>query len=99
MMEPYNRTNISKSKLKSYQSRKRRQKWKEHLKNLHGKHLEIKDKPSEEIIHSQLDIKLGHLTKDKLGAVLKTVESRKAAGLDEITPEVWKTRKFDDILI
>ena len=24
---------------------------------------------------------------------------RKAAGLDEIPPEVWKTRQFDDILL
>ena len=27
------------------------------------------------------------------------VLNRKAAGLDEIPPEVWKTRQFDDILL
>ena len=27
------------------------------------------------------------------------MKNRKAAGLNEIPPEVWKTRKFDDILL
>ena len=31
--------------------------------------------------------------------VLKKIKDRKAAGLDEIPPEVWKTRQFDDILL
>ena len=30
---------------------------------------------------------------------MKKIKNRKAAGLDEIPPEVWKTRKFDDILL
>ena len=29
----------------------------------------------------------------------KKIKNRKAAGLDEIPPEVWKTRQFDDILL
>ena len=29
----------------------------------------------------------------------KISKSRKAAGLNKIPPEVWKTRKFDDILL
>ena len=35
--------------------------------------------------------------KGELDAVLKIIKGRKAAGFDEIPPEVWKTRKFDDI--
>ena len=31
--------------------------------------------------------------------MLRKIKNRKAAGLDEITPEVWKTRQFDDILL
>ena len=27
------------------------------------------------------------------------MKNRKAAGLDEIPPDVWKTRQFDDILL
>ena len=32
-------------------------------------------------------------------SVLKKIKNRKAAGLDEIPPEEWKTRQFDDILL
>ena len=27
------------------------------------------------------------------------IKDKKAASLDEIPPEVWKTRKFDDMLL
>ena len=30
--------------------------------------------------------------------ILRKIKNRKAAGLDEIPPEVWKTRQFNDIL-
>ena len=32
-------------------------------------------------------------------SVLRKIQNWKAAGLDEIPPEVWKTREFDDILL
>ena len=35
----------------------------------------------------------------ELNTVLKTIKSRKVAGLDKIPPQVWKTRKFDDRLL
>ena len=50
------------------------------------------------IISKQLDIKLGPFTQEELNSVLRKIKNRKAAGLDEIPPEVWKTRQFDDIL-
>ena len=50
-------------------------------------------------ISKQLDIKLGQFTKEELNSVLRKTKNRKAAGLDEIPPEVWKTREFDDILL
>ena len=31
--------------------------------------------------------------------MLRKIKNRKAAGLSEIPPEVWKTRQFDDILL
>ena len=49
------------------------------------------------IINKQLDIKLGPFTQEEL--VLRKIKNRKAAGLNEIPPEVWKTIKFDDILL
>ena len=47
----------------------------------------------------QLDIKLGLFTQEELNSVLRKIKNRKAAGLDEILPEVWKIRQFDDILL
>ena len=55
-------------------------------------------KPTESNISKQLDIKLGPFTKE-LNLVLRKIKNRKAAGLDEIPPEVWKTRQFNDILL
>ena len=52
-----------------------------------------------EIINYQQDIKLGHITQEELDVVLTKIKNRKAAGLEEIPPEVWKTREFDDILL
>ena len=46
-----------------------------------------------------MDIKLGPFTQEELDSVLRKIKDRKAAGLDEIPPEVWKTRQFDDILL
>ena len=51
------------------------------------------------IICKQLDIKLGQFTQEKLDSVLRKIKNRKAAGFDEIPPEVWKIREFDDILL
>ena len=43
-----------------------------------------------QIISKQLDIKLGPFTQE-LGSALRKIKNRKAAGLDELPPEVWKT--------
>ena len=51
------------------------------------------------IISKQLDIKLRPFTQEELDSVLRKIKNRKVAGLDEIPPEVWKTRQFDDILV
>ena len=50
------------------------------------------------IISHQFDIKLRQFTQEELDSVLRKIKNRKAAGLDEIPQEVWKTREFDDIL-
>ena len=43
------------------------------------------------IINQQLDIKLGPFTQEELDLVLIKIKNRKAARLDEIPREVWKT--------
>ena len=50
------------------------------------------------IVSKQLDIKLGPFTQVELDSLLRKIRNRRAAVLDKIPPEVWKTRQFDDIL-
>ena len=59
----------------------------------------VTHEPITRIISKQLDIKLGLFTQEELDSVLKKNRNRITAGLDEIPPEVWKTRQFDDILL
>ena len=46
-----------------------------------------------------MDIKLGPFSQKEPDSVLRKINNRKAAGLDEIPPEEWKTGQFDDILL
>ena len=71
--------------------------WK-HFENLLGKPRKVTYETITKIIGNQLDIKLGQFTLEELDSVLLKMKTTKAAGLDEIAPEVWKTRQFDDIL-
>ena len=73
--------------------------WKRHLENLLGHPLKDTHESITRIISKQLDIKLGPFTQVELDPVLRKIKNRKAAGLDEIPLEVWKTRQFDDILL
>ena len=56
------------------------------------------DDPITKIVSNQIDIKLVWFMQEELNLVRRKIKNRKAAGLDEIPPEVWKTRKFHDIL-
>ena len=47
---------------------------------------------------NQFNIKLGQFTQEELDSVLRKTKNRKAAGLDEIYPEICKIRELDDIL-
>ena len=69
------------------------------LKNLQGSPAEITDKPIQKIISDQFAIKLGQFIEGELDIVLKKIKNRKATVLDETSTEVWKTRKFDGILL
>ena len=92
------RMSITKAKLKAANQQERIKLWKQHFKNLLGNPLKVTHEPITRIIRKQLDIKLRLFTQE-LDSVLKKIKNRKAAGLDEIPPEVWKTRQFDDILL
>ena len=86
------------AKLKASSQDERLQKWKEHFQNLLGKAPVIKDQPIQQIIDNELPIKKGPFSEEELEAVLKKLKNKKAPGLDEIPPEVWKT-SFNDILL
>ena len=93
------RKNTAKAKLKAANQQERIKLWKQHFENLLGNPPKITHEPITRIISKQLDIKLGPFTQEKLDSVLRKIKNRKAAGLDEIPPEVWKTRQFNDILL
>ena len=65
------RKSAARAKLNAASQEDRRQKWKEHFKNILGSSPEITDKPPEKISNSKLDVKLGQFRKEKLGALLK----------------------------
>ena len=92
------RKSIAKAKLKAANQQERIKLWKQHFENLLGNPPKVTHEPITRIISKQLDIKLGPFTQE-LDSVLRKIKNRKAAGLDEIPPEVWKTRQFDDILL
>ena len=69
------------------------------FENLLGKPPKDTDEPITKIISHQLDIKLGKFMQEELNLILRKIKNRKAAGLEEIHPEVWKTRKFNNILL
>ena len=93
------RKSTATAKLKAASQQERVKLWEQHFKNLLGSPPKITDEPITRIISKQLDVKLGPFTKEELDSVLKKIKNRKAAGLDEIPPKVWKTRQFDDILL
>ena len=92
------RKSTVKVKLKATNQQERIKLWKQHFENLLGNPPKVTHEPINRIISKQLDIKLGPLSLQKIDSVLRKFKNRKAAGLDEIPPEIWKTRQFDDLL-
>ena len=93
------RKSTDKAKLKAANQQERIKLWKQHFENLLGNPRRVIHEPITRIISKQLDIKLGPFTQEELESVLRKIKNRKAARLDEIPPEVWKTRQFDNILL
>ena len=86
------RKSTAKAKLKPANKQERIKLWKQHFENLLGNPEKVTQEPITRIISKQLDIKLGPFTQEE-------IKNRKAAGLDEIPLEIWKTKQFDDILL
>ena len=97
--EESRRKSTAKAKLKAANQQERIKLWKQQFENLLENPPKVKHEPITRIISKQLDIKLGLFTLEEPDTVLRKIKNRKAAGLGEIPPEVWKTRQFDDILL
>ena len=93
------RKSTTKAKLKAANQQERIKLWKKDFENLLGNPPKVTHETITRIISKQLDITLGPFTQEELDSVLKKIKYRKAARLDEILPEVWKTIQFDDILL
>ena len=93
------RKSITRAKLKVASQKEWIHLWKQHFENLFGKLLKVTNEPITKIICNQLDIKLGQFKQKELNLVRRKIKNRKAAGLDEIHPEIWKTRKLNNILL
>ena len=93
------RKSMTKAKLKATNQQERIKLWKQHFENLLGNPPKFTHEPITRIISKQLDIKIGPFTQEELDSVLRKIINRKATGLDEFPPEVWKTRQFGDILL
>ena len=78
----------TKAKLKATNQQERIKLWKQHFENLLGNPPKVTQEPITWIISKQLVIKLGPFTQEEFDSVLKKIKNRKAAGLDEIPPEV-----------
>ena len=93
------RKSTAKAKLKAANQQEGIKLWKQHFENLLGNPPKVTHESITRMIRKQLDIKLGPFTQEELDSVLRKILNRKAVGLDEIPPEVWKTRQFDDIVL
>ena len=78
----------ARAKLKAASQEERIHLWKQHFRNLLGKPPKVTGEPITKVLSNQLDIKL---TVYARRTRVSTTKNRKAAGLDEISPEVWKT--------
>ena len=70
-----------------------------HFQNLYSKSPIVSDSSIEKVIEHRTEIKAGPFNELELDVVLKKLENKKAAGLDGISPEIWKTGKFNDLLL
>ena len=70
-----------------------------HFQNLLGKSPIVSDSTIEKVVEHDLEIKIRPFNELELDLVLKKLPNKKATGLDRISPEVWKTGKFNDLLL
>ena len=70
-----------------------------HFQNLLGKSPIVSDSTIEKVIKHELEITTGPFNELKQDLVLKKLKNKRAAKLDGIRLKVWKTGKFNDLLL
>ena len=98
-MKSAERKGTSKAKLKADSQSERLEKWKNYFQSPLGKTPDISNESIRNIVNYKLNIKTGNFNIEELNKVIKTLQSNKAAGPDNIPSEFWKTGKFNDILL
>ena len=93
------RKQATNSKLKASNQEDRVHKWRQHFEGLLGSSPDVNDAPIQRTINYELPIKKGPFSIDELQKALKSTKNGKAAGLDGIPPEVWKTGNFNEFLL
>ena len=75
--------------------------WKDHFSSLLGATTPISSSSSDiqTIVHDELPINTDNFTSDELATCIKDLKNNKAAGLDGIPAEVWKSRILDNELL
>ena len=101
MNEITGRTAPRSGRLKGQTPAKRREEWREYFSTLLGSPPTASN-PDEELVNivdATLPIETGPFTNDELQHVLKKMPNGKASGLDDIPAEVWKSGRFNNILL
>ena len=100
------RKTFNRAKLKANNQTEWLNKWKDHFSTLlfgfsklFGLNQICKVKNINPVREEELPIETGQFTMKELEIVLKGIRLKKAAGLDEIPPEVWKTGLFNTYLL
>ena len=103
MNEVSGRKKSNKAKLKANSENERVKLWHYHFKELLGKPTsistndDINERSDQDI--TKLDIKTGLFTSYELTKAIKSIQSGKVVGLDEIPSEVWKLEDFQNFLL
>ena len=93
------RKTTNRAKLRAKNDAERVGLWKQHFQKLLGAPPKISDKPTKQISPPATDIKQGVFTLNEIEQAIKSLPNRKAAGLDNIPCEVWKTGAFNSELL
>ena len=93
------RKNTPTGKIKADNPEERLKKWKDHFENLLGQPPVISEQEIIRLVEGTLPINTEDFTKEELLKCIKSFKKGKAAGLDDIPVEVWKTEALIEPLL